>query len=426
MSDSANHVARHNSELARRVAEFCRRDHVPPTSATRDSFPSSPLWRAVTATGTSVWLDTGDIDAIAGLWTREFTALTTNNSLLNKEVQKGLYDELVPSVAKLVREVAPGANPRTVVLETAFVLNAVHGLDLVRRFDADVSVELHTDLSHDSDASYEFGKRFAVIEPARFIVKVPLTPAGIIAARRLTDDGIRVNFTLGFSARQNYAIARLARPRWVNVFMGRLNSFVGDSELGSGDYVGERATLHSQRMLRQLRDRHDLDVLQIGASIRNGRQVIELCGVDVLTIPLAAARQFLDSAVDPDDVRDHSGDDPVVTIDDPIHRDKIAAFWNVDDATRQAVDRLADRDVGAMSAADLQAAFTAARSDLFPALAEDDRARIRAEGKLPLFATWRERVERGDASWDGLMSEAALGAFAVDQSALDERIRASL
>ena len=37
--------------------------------------------------GSELWLDTGDIEAAAEPWTEEFTALTTNNTLLNAEVQ---------------------------------------------------------------------------------------------------------------------------------------------------------------------------------------------------------------------------------------------------------------------------------------------------------------------------------------------------
>ena len=152
--------------------------------------------------------------------------------------------------------------------EIAFILNAVHGLKLVQTFDADVSVELHTNLSWDTDASYQYGKRFAEICPDRFIVKVPLTPEGILAARKLRADGIRINFTLGFSARENYLIAVGAQPNWVNVFMGRCNSFVADAGLGDGTNIGEKATLSSQRTLRRIRSEHGLDVLQIGASRR--------------------------------------------------------------------------------------------------------------------------------------------------------------
>ena len=127
---------RHDSPLAQEVAKFCLAQVTEP-QARRDSFPSSPLWAAVTKTGTALWLDTGDVDAARELWVREFTALTTNNTLLNKEVQKGIYDKLVPDAAKLLKAHDLPQDRR--VQEIAFVLNAAHGLQLVRTFDADVS-----------------------------------------------------------------------------------------------------------------------------------------------------------------------------------------------------------------------------------------------------------------------------------------------
>ena len=77
------------AQLAHEVARFCKEQVTDPQRA-RGEFPSSPLWAAVRKTGTALWLDTGDIDAARELWVREFDALTTNNTLLNKEVQKGL------------------------------------------------------------------------------------------------------------------------------------------------------------------------------------------------------------------------------------------------------------------------------------------------------------------------------------------------
>ncbi|GAA4468758.1 hypothetical protein GCM10023156_60180 [Novipirellula rosea] len=51
-----------------------------------------------------MWLDSGDIDGIDSLWSTQFIGLTTNNTLLNKEVQNGIYDDLVPKAAKLVEK----------------------------------------------------------------------------------------------------------------------------------------------------------------------------------------------------------------------------------------------------------------------------------------------------------------------------------
>lgn len=419
-------VPRHDSPLAKTVAEFCKRGYVAPTKATRAAFPSSARWAALAKTGTAPWLDTGDIAAAKELWTREFTALTTNNTLLNKEVQKGIYDQLVPEAAKLLRTADPKITPERLVLEIAFVLNAVHGLKLVSTFDADVSVELHTDLSRDAEASYQYGKRYAAICPDRFIVKVPLTPEGLFAARRLGAEGIRVNFTLGFSARQNYLVAITARPTWVNVFMGRLNAFVADHKLGDGKNVGEKATLASQRVLRNLQKTPGVNVKQIGASMRNGQQCADLLGLDVFTIPTAAAKEFLTLELAPTAFSDKTANDPAVTFAPGIdaEKERLSTLWSVTAAFQTAMCKLLAENLDAMSGDQLRAFLDKnGCGDLFPRLDAAEQAKIGKEGKIPVYANWKDRVRAGTASWDGILTEAALASFAADQKALDDRIR---
>jgi transaldolase len=413
-----------DSRLASEIGSFCQQAVSQPQQS-RASFPTAPLWQAVTRTGTMLWLDTGDVDAARKLWTREFQALTTNNTLLNREVQKGLYDELVPDVAALLRGVEPRLGDAEVVQEIAFVLNAVHGLKLVRTFDADVSVELHTALADDVEGSYRYGLRFRAICPDRFIVKVPLTPAGLLAARRLGKDGVRVNFTLGFAARQNYLIAMLARPTWVNVFMGRINAFLADNKLGDGLGAGEKATLASQRVLRRLRQSPGVDVKQIGASMRNGQQCLDLLGLDVFTMPTAAAQEFLQKNPPPEQLRDRTQDDPRVTFAAGVdaEAERLQTFWNVEGRFEQAMCKLAAVDAAELTPDALTAFLTEhGAGDLFPRLPAGERQQLAKEGKIPVHKSWRERVRKGEASWDGILTAAALASFAQDQRALDERI----
>ncbi|MEQ1632258.1 MAG: transaldolase family protein [Planctomycetota bacterium] len=419
-----HNAPKYDSRLATELAAFCRKAVAQPQQS-RESFPSSPLWAAAARTGTALWLDTGDVDAARALWTREFQALTTNNTLLNKEVQKGQYDELVPDVAALVRGVQKEITEPQLVQEIAFVLNAVHGLKLVRTFDADVSVELHTALADDAEASYQYGKRFHAICPDRFIVKVPLTPSGVLAARRLAADGIRLNFTLGFSARQNYLIALLAKPTYVNVFMGRINAFLSDNKLGDGVNAGEKATLSSQRVLRRLKKSPGIDVRQIGASMRNGQQCMDLLGLDVFTIPTAAAKEFFERKPALDTLKDHTADDPKVTFGAGIDAEanKLGVFWTVDEVFERAMCQLAAVNASTLTP-DALLAFLEKHGcgDLFPRFSADEKARVGKEGKIPVFASWKDRVQKGTASWDGVLTAAALASFTADQAALDERI----
>ena len=429
MNTPVSACPRHDSGLANAVAEFCTRNYSPPDASVRESFPSLEVWRKLQATGTELWLDTGDVDAISELWTKEFVALTTNNTLLNMEVQKGIYDALVPDAAKLLRSADEGMTDDLLVQEIAFILNAVHGLTLVEKFDSDVSVELHTNLAWDTDASYQYGKRFAAICPDRFIVKVPLTPEGLFAARKLHNDGIRINFTLGFSARENYLIAAVARPDWVNVFMGRCNSFVSEAGLGDGTNIGEKATLASQRALRQLRDSSGIDVRQIGASMRGGQQAYDLMGLDVYTMPTGVAKAYLERDPEAAEVHDRTSDDPEVTPAEgrSFEEERVDTFWAVTPEMESAMCALLGQDLDSMTGAELRTFLNDhGVGDIFPELTEDDRGRVSADGKIPKYDAWADRVKAGTASWDGMLSEAALASFTTDQSKLDDRIRQHL
>ncbi len=416
---------RHDSPLAKAVARFCL-DHVTTPQQKRAGYPGSELWAKVAKTGTALWLDTGDVSAAKELWVREFEALTTNNTLLNKEVQKGIYDALVPGAAKLLREVSPGIDQGRLVQEIAFVLNAVHGLMLARTFDADVSVELHTATADDIDASYQYGKRFHAICPDRFIVKVPLTPCGLLAARRLHEDKIRLNFTLGFSARQNWLIAALARPDWCNVFMGRINAFIADNKLGDGLNAGEKATLASQRGLRRLAKEQGLKTKQIGASMRSGQQCADLLGLDTFTMPTAAAKEFLKANPAPATIVDKTANDPAVTFAPTadVKGERLDCFWTIGKQFEAAAAAAARLDPNKASGKDVLAALAAnGAGDLFPSFTTEEAARLTKEGKIPVHGTWQARVKAGTASWDGVLTAAALASFTVDQQALDDRIQ---
>lgn len=381
-----------------------------------------PRWTKLRGLGTELWLDTGDMAHAGALWNQEFTALTTNNSLLNKEIQKGLYDDWIPAAAALVRAEQPEIDERDLVLEIAFALNARHGLRLVQRFGTRVSVEFHTDLAHDVERSVEYGMRYAAL-CKDFIVKVPLTPSGLVAARRLEDAGIPVNFTLGFSARQNYLIACVAQPHWVNVFLGRLNAYAQTEQLSDGRWVGERATLASQAGVRELRERLGVPTQQIAASMRSGEQIRTLAGLDVYTMPVAAAEEFLASAGN--ELRDRTGEDyrPNWNGEIATRIEGLNNLWELSDDLRTHSEKLAATPSNELSAETIEAGcHDAGLGDLFPRLTDEEHGRLRVEGKAPKRGSWLTSIATGRAGLDALFTLAGLNAFAEDQAALDARI----
>lgn len=407
------------ARLEQAVHEFARSGFQLPSLATSSS---DVEWAKLRAVGTRLWLDTGDLDEAAKLWVAEFEALTTNNTLLNKEIQKGIYDNLVGEAATMIRHVAPDISERELVLEIAFTLNACHGLRLVEKFDANVSVELHTDLAHDVRRTVAYGKRYYGICPERFYVKVPLTPSGYLGARQLVEAGVPINFTLGFSARQNYLAALLTQPAYVNVFMGRLNSFVADNKLGTGVNVGEKATLATQRALLTLRKADRTKTQLIGASIRSGAQIGDCAGVDVFTMPPKAAAEYRSKPrANP---ISRVGNDPDIPLAPGVTLEQFNgdSLWQVTPQFKETVETLLKRDLDKLTPADLQAQFP----DMLPRWSEAEVAIAAKDGKIPQHSTWRTRLESGQVGLDALMNLSALQSFATDQKALDDRIRSLL
>ncbi len=412
--------------LAQPLTDLVLEDFTPHFDQLADRFEDHPRWRRLVELGTEPWLDSGDIEAIGRLWTRPFTAVTTNNTLLNREVQKGQYDELVRRAAALVRgRAGRKIDDRELVLEVAFVLNARHALRLVEAFDACVSVEEHTDLAHDADAAHRYARRYFAICPQRFYVKIPLTPAGLIAARRCHEESIPVNLTLGFSARMNYLAARFARPAFVNVFLGRLNSLVADNALGSGEMVGEKATLASQRAVADVRQAHArFKTRQIAASIRSGEQPVLLAGVDVMTLPISAADEFL--RLDDPELTDRTDRDYDVQLNQGVKPSDVAldTLWDVPDELADACDALDGRDPFKLKPADLLGVLADhGVGDLLVDWSGGEVRASREEGKIPALKTWAEGLRAGRFGLDALMNLAGLNAFTADQDAMDARVR---
>ena len=383
---------------------------------------SSPAFAALARAGSKLWLDTGDLVAASKLWSAELSALTTNNTLVNKVVQKGAMDDELLNATRQLRDRVPGLSEDDLVLELSFVANARVSLGLVQKLGAQVSVELHPSLGHDIEATLLFARRYYALCPECFIIKVPLTPDGFLAVRRLGREGIPVNYTIGFSARQNYLAARFSRPRYVNVFLGRLNAVITDNRLGDGINVGEKATLASQRAVLEARKAESTHpTMQIAASIRSGRQVADLVGVDVLTIPPEAAQEYLELNIDLDSVRSRVNDDPEVHFADgkSAHEVGAAVLWEVGPQVREVASALSSAKTDDWRGADLvQFAEDHGLRDLFHRWKPEETAEIRTKGKIPELARWQ-----GNVALDELMSMAALQSFAADQQALDDRLR---
>lgn len=104
------------------------------------------------------------------------------------------------------------------------------------------------------------------------IAKVPCTPAGLAAVRRLSQEGIRTNVTLIFSANQGL-LAMKAGATYVSPFIGRL------------DDAGQEG-MEVIRQLVVIKENYGFESEVLAASIRHPLHVIEaaLVGADIATM----------------------------------------------------------------------------------------------------------------------------------------------
>ncbi|MGC8667067.1 MAG: transaldolase family protein [Chthonomonadales bacterium] len=390
------------------------------TQGTGKQFPSHPALARLRELGTELWLDTGLLEEAQPLWHQEFTALTTNNTLANQVVQTGVMDDLVRQAARRLNSLGTNLPEAERIMELGFIVNCHIALRLVAAMGARVSVELHPSVAEDLDRTVFFAQRYYAVCPERFIVKIPLTPEGICAVARASAQSIPINFTLGFSARQNYVAARIANPAFVNVFLGRLNNVVADNGLGDGRNVGERATLASQAAVAQLRSEGKCASRQIAASMREASQVATLAGVDVHTMPVKVAKGFLDAGPDPARLTSNVGADLPVHLN-PDAAAKVAVLWEVDDRVRALADDLARHTPTKLTGADIRQADEDHGTHLFHRFTSEEAEVIRRHGKIPDLGRWNAQPQ---IALDDLMTQSALQSFAVDQAALDARLKA--
>jgi transaldolase len=400
------------ADLNTRISDFIWKN----LNEKRVNGKNDPFWESLVNAGTELWLDTGDIDEAIVNWSAEMSALTTNNTLLNNEIQKGIYDVFISEAKSIVRELP--AEER--VKEIAFILNARHGLRLAQKFGGYVSVELHTDTAHDIKAILYYGKRYHEICPEQFIVKVPYTAEGLIGARLLKDSGVKINFTLEFSARENVLVTRIARPDYLNVFLGRVGAYMINNNLGDGSGAGEMAVISSQNWVTALSAENPWQTKLIAASLRNYNQLELLAGTDVFTMPPKVAAEGRKELSGEFRSRTHENYD--VSIYDSAREAGIEKFWTVDQNVINLAERLAQK-VPATGSELISIAHEEGCGDMFPILSREEKNFIASDGKIPLHSRWEKMIRDGKIAPDTLLTLAGLASFTTDQAMLDQRIK---
>ena len=184
---------------------------------------------------------------------------TANLAQIKEAHDLGVLDGVTTNPSLMAREGIKG--------ETAVYKHYEAICDLV---DGDVSAEV---ISTDFNGIIEEGKKLAAIHP-HIVVKVPMIKEGVKALKWFTDNGIRTNCTLVFSAGQAILAAK-AGATYVSPFIGRID----DSSWDGMELIGQMAHIYSLQ-------KYKTEIL--AASIRSPLHIVKAAelGADVCTCPL--------------------------------------------------------------------------------------------------------------------------------------------
>ncbi len=145
-----------------------------------------------------------------------------------------------------------------------------HYIDICNIVDGDISAEV---VSTDFEGMVAEGKKLAALHK-NIVVKIPMIKDGVKAMKWFTDNGIRTNCTLVFSAGQAILAAK-AGAAYVSPFIGRVDDTGWDG----------------MELVHQIRQIYSVQGYQteiLCASIRSSLHIIKCAeaGADVCTCPL--------------------------------------------------------------------------------------------------------------------------------------------
>jgi transaldolase len=140
---------------------------------------------------------------------------------------------------------------------------------ILEEVDGDVSLET---TEPEAEAMYEQGVKLAALGE-NAVVKVPMTPDGLAAGRRLVEKGIRINVTLVFSPAQAILAAEIG-AYIVSPFLGRIDDAAADG-------------MHALRQICDIYDIQEYETEVLAASLRHPMHVVDaaLAGADIATLP---------------------------------------------------------------------------------------------------------------------------------------------
>ena len=231
---------------------------------------------------TTVVADTGDFERMQAFQPQD---ATTNPSLILKAAQQSNYQDLVQSV----KAAHPGMGPTDLV---DYILVAF-GLEILKIVPGRVSTEVDARLSFDTKGTVTKAKHLISLYEShginrnRILIKLAGTWEGIAAAKELEAQGIHCNMTLLFSLVQAAACGA-ANAKLISPFVGRITDWykaklgANWSEVNNGGANDPGVT--SVKRIFHYYKHFGIPTEIMGASFRNTSQILELAGVDLLTI----------------------------------------------------------------------------------------------------------------------------------------------
>lgn len=187
---------------------------------------------------------------------------TTDIIVLKRAVETGLVDGVTTNPSLIAKS---GRNMLEVIAEIC---------DLV---EGPVSAEA---VASDAKTLLAEGRKLARVAP-NVTVKLPMTREGLIVCKALSEEGVKTNVTLCFSAMQALLAAK-AGATFVSPFIGRLDDYGFDG-------------MELIREIRAVYDNYDFDTEILAASIRNPAHVKDaaISGADCATIPPSVFEELI-------------------------------------------------------------------------------------------------------------------------------------
>ncbi len=191
---------------------------------------------------------------------------TANLDQIREAQDLGVLDGVTTNPSLMAKE---GITGRNNILK--------HYVDICDIVDGDVSAEV---IATEYAEMIKEGEELAELHP-QIVVKVPMIKDGIKAIKYFSDNGIRTNCTLVFSAGQALLAAK-AGATYVSPFIGRLDDISTDG-------------LNLIAEIRLIYDNYAFETQILAASVRHTMHIIDCAklGADVMTGPLSSIEGLL-------------------------------------------------------------------------------------------------------------------------------------